>query len=61
LDRHRKVIRPLKAKLLGERMTALTKSGLCLLALVFAASAYASDLVVLKPHAFDVHRPASQR
>ncbi|HET9159714.1 MAG TPA: hypothetical protein VFN88_03810 [Caulobacteraceae bacterium] len=42
-------------------MTALTKSGLCLLALVFAASAYASDLVVLKPHAFDVHRPASQR
>jgi hypothetical protein len=36
-------------------MNVLVKSGLCLLALAFAASAYAADLVVLKPHAFDTH------
>ena len=34
-------------------MNALVKGGLCLLALAFAASSYAADLVVLKPHAFD--------
>jgi hypothetical protein len=41
-------------------MNALMKGGLCLLALAFAASAYAADLVVLKPHVVDgpasVHR-----
>jgi hypothetical protein len=34
-------------------MNALVKGGLCLLALAFAASSYAADLVVLKPHGFD--------
>ena len=34
-------------------MNALIKGGLCVLALAFAASAYAADLVVLKPHVFD--------
>lgn len=38
-------------------MNMLMKSGLCLLALAFAASAYAADLIVLKPHTFD--NPAS--
>lgn len=34
-------------------MNALMKGGLCLLALAFAASSYAADLIVLKPHTFD--------
>jgi len=34
-------------------MNLLMKGGLCLLALAFAASTYAADLVVLKPHTFD--------
>ena len=38
-------------ELLG--MNLLMKGGLCLLALAFAASTYAADLVVLKPHTFD--------
>jgi hypothetical protein len=36
-------------------MNALMKGGLCLLALAFAASTYAADLIVLKPHTFDTH------
>jgi hypothetical protein len=42
-------------------MNALTRSGLCLLALALTASAYAADLVVLKPHAFDIHRTIARR
>lgn len=39
-------------------MNAVMKGGLLVLALAFAASAYAADLMVMKPHTFDV--PASQ-
>ena len=42
-------------------MNAVVKGGLCLLALAFAASSYAADLVVLKPHAFDVATSSKHR
>jgi hypothetical protein len=44
----------------GELMNALMKGGLCLLALAFAASSYAADLIVLKPHTFDIPVAAKQ-
>jgi hypothetical protein len=44
-------------------MNSLIKGGLLVLALAFAASAYAADLMVMKPHALDTphHQEIARR